>query len=93
MLYLPASNARALEKAKTLPCDALILDLEDAVAPGAKVDAREQACGAVASGAYGPRELVIRVNGLDTEWHDAERVLLREYERTIAPDGDLTPCA
>ncbi len=69
VLYLPASNERALEKAKTLPVDALILDLEDAVAPDAKAGARDAACAAVASGAYGRRELTIRVNAMDTEWH------------------------
>ncbi len=69
VLYLPAANERALEKAKTIPCDALILDLEDAVAPDAKPAAREAACAAAASGDYGKRELTIRVNGADTEWH------------------------
>ncbi len=68
VLYMPSSNARALEKAKTIPADAIIFDLEDAVAPDAKPTAREQACAAVASGAYGGRELTIRCNGLDTEW-------------------------
>lgn len=67
-LYMPASNARALEKAKTLPADTIIFDLEDAVAPEAKAEAREQACAAIASGAYGSRELVVRVNGMDTPW-------------------------
>ncbi|MEO9470535.1 CoA ester lyase [Parasphingorhabdus sp.] len=67
-LYMPASNARALEKAKTLPADTIIFDLEDAVAPEAKKDARDQACAAIASGAYGSRELVVRVNGMDTPW-------------------------
>ena len=70
VLYMPASNARALEKARTIPCDALILDLEDAVAPEAKQTAREAACAAAASGSYGARELTIRVNGTDTAWHD-----------------------
>ena len=70
---MPSSNARALEKAKTLACDALILDLEDAVAPDAKAEAREAACAAAAaSGDVRPRELTIRVNGADTEWHDAD---------------------
>ena len=69
VLYLPGANERALEKAKTLPADALILDLEDAVAPDAKVDARKRVCDAVSSGAYGQREVAIRVNGLDTPWH------------------------
>jgi citrate lyase subunit beta / citryl-CoA lyase len=69
VLYMPASNARALEKAASIPCDALILDLEDAVAPGAKPAAREAACAAVVSGDYAPREVTIRVNGADTDWH------------------------
>lgn len=68
MLYMPGSNARALEKARTLPADSLILDLEDAVAPAAKVEARRAVCAAVRSGAYGRREVLIRVNGLDTPW-------------------------
>lgn len=72
VLYMPSSNERALEKAKTLPVDALILDLEDAVAPDAKEAARENACAAVRSGDYGRRELTIRVNGLGSEWHDAD---------------------
>jgi citrate lyase subunit beta / citryl-CoA lyase len=69
VLYLPASNDRALEKAKAIPCDALILDLEDAVAPDAKPAARDAACAAAVSGDYGHREITIRVNGADTAWH------------------------
>ena len=65
---MPGSNARALEKAKTLAADALILDLEDAVAPDAKDVARKQVCQAVHEGGYGEREIVIRVNGLGTPW-------------------------
>ncbi|GAB6984188.1 HpcH/HpaI aldolase/citrate lyase family protein [Nocardioides pyridinolyticus] len=72
VLYMPSSNERALEKAKTIPCDGLILDLEDAVAPDAKPAAREAACAAVASGEYGRRTVTIRVNGIGTEWHDAD---------------------
>jgi citrate lyase subunit beta/citryl-CoA lyase len=68
VLYMPASNAKALEKAKSIPCDAVIFDLEDAVAPDAKPAARDQAAGAVRSGAYGSRELTIRCNGLGTPW-------------------------
>lgn len=68
VLYMPGSNARALEKAKTLAADGLILDLEDAVAPDAKAIARQQVTDAVKGGGYGPRELIIRVNGLDTPW-------------------------
>ena len=68
VLYMPGSNARALEKGRSLPADGLILDLEDAVAPDAKELARGQVCEAVGAGGYGRRELVIRVNGLDTPW-------------------------
>lgn len=67
-LYLPASNAKALEKARTLPCDVVILDLEDAVAPEAKAIAREAAIAAARDGGFGARELVARVNGIDSEW-------------------------
>ena len=72
VLYLPASNERALAKAMTLPVDALILDLEDAIAPDAKEAARDAACAAVQSGAYGRRTLTIRCNGLDTPWGHAD---------------------
>ena len=72
VLYMPSSNERALEKAKSIACDGLILDLEDAVAPDAKVAARAAACAAAASGEYGPREVTIRINGADTEWHAAD---------------------
>ncbi|HRE53932.1 MAG TPA: CoA ester lyase [Candidatus Competibacter sp.] len=68
VLYMPGSNARALEKARALPADGLILDLEDAVAPDAKEIARKQVCEAVAAGGFGMRELIIRVNGLSTKW-------------------------
>jgi citrate lyase subunit beta/citryl-CoA lyase len=68
VLYMPGSNVRALEKAKTLLADGLILDLEDAVAPDAKEQARRQVCEAVKGGGYGMRELVVRVNGLATPW-------------------------
>lgn len=67
VLYLPASNARAIEKARTLTCDVAVLDLEDAVAPEAKTEARAAAVEAVRSGGFGPR-LGVRINGLDTEW-------------------------
>ena len=69
VLYMPGANARALEKAQGLAADSLILDLEDAVAPDAKAEARDRVVDAVTSGAYGGRELTIRVNGLDTAWH------------------------
>src|SRR6476469_2844717 len=67
---MPSPNERAREKARTLPVDALILDREDAVAPDAKEQARENACAAVRSGDYGRRELTIRVNGIGTRWHE-----------------------
>jgi len=70
VLCMPSSNDRALEKAKTLPVDALILDLEDAVGPDDKPAAREAACAAVRSGEYRARELTLRVNGVGTEWHE-----------------------
>ena len=70
VLYMPGSNARALEKAKTLPVDALILDLEDAVSPDVKDSARESACVAAGSGDYGRREVTVRVNSIGTPWHD-----------------------
>ena len=68
VLYMPAANERALEKAKSIPADAIIFDLEDAVAPDAKEAARANACAAASSGEYGTRELTIRCNGLDTPW-------------------------
>ena len=68
VLYMPGSNARALEKARTLAADALILDLEDAVAPDAKAAARAQIATALAVGGYGGRELIVRVNALETPW-------------------------
>ncbi len=72
VLYMPSSNERALEKAKTLPVDGLILDLEDAVGPDHKDAARENACAAAASGEYGNREVTIRINGIGTQWHEAD---------------------
>ena len=68
VLYMPGANARAMEKAKTLDADALILDLEDSVAPDAKAEARAQVSAVVKTGGYGRRELAIRINGLDTPW-------------------------
>ena len=87
VLYMPSSNERALQKAKTLPVDALILDLEDAVAPDAKEQARENACAAAQSGEYGQREVTIRINALGTEWHDDD---LRAA-CAAGPDGIVVP--
>ena len=72
VLYMPSSNQRALDKAKDIPADALIFDLEDAVAPDAKAEARANAVAAAQSGAYGHREITIRANGLDTPWGSAD---------------------
>ena len=69
VLYMPGSNARAIEKAKTLSCDGVILDLEDSVAPDAKESARAQIVAAVKAGGFGKREVFVRVNGVDTSWH------------------------
>ena len=87
VLYMPSSNERALEKAKGLMVDALILDLEDAVAPDAKEQARENACAAARSGEYGRREITIRVNGIGTRWHDADLAAAC----AAGPDGIVVP--
>jgi citrate lyase subunit beta/citryl-CoA lyase len=90
VLYMPASNERVLEKAKSIPADAIIFDLEDAVAPDAKPAAREQAAAAVRSGEYGHRELTIRCNGLDTEWgpHDLMAAAAAEPSAVVIPKVD-----
>lgn len=87
VLYMPGSNARALEKAATLPADALILDLEDAVAPDAKDLARTQVCAAVKDRRFGKREIVIRINGLDTDWGHDDMAAAVE----AGPDAILVP--
>lgn len=87
VLYMPGSNARALEKAKTLAADALILDLEDAVAPDAKLEARKQVAEAVKAGGYGRRELVIRINDLKTPWGSDDLAAAIEAQ----PDAILIP--
>jgi len=87
VLYMPSSNERALEKAKTIPCDALILDLEDAVAPDAKDAAREAACAAVRSGEYGRKELTIRINAVGTQWHWPDLMAAC----AAGPDGIVVP--
>ena len=87
VLYMPGANLRALEKARTLPADALILDLEDSVAPESKVQARDNVCAAVRSREYGSRELVIRVNALETPWGSADL-----FAAAMAgPDAILVP--
>jgi citrate lyase subunit beta/citryl-CoA lyase len=87
VLYMPGSNARAIEKARTLPADGIILDLEDAVAPDAKADARKQVVEAVKGGGFGAREVFVRVNGLDTPWH-ADDLTAAAH---AAPDAILVP--
>src|SRR5258708_31582342 len=86
-LYMPASNARAVEKARSLDCDVVILDLEDAVLPEAKPAAREAAAAAVRAGGFGRREVVVRVNALSTPWGEAD---LREIA-AAGPDAVLVP--
>jgi citrate lyase subunit beta / citryl-CoA lyase len=87
VLYMPGSKARAIEKARTLPADAVILDLEDSVAPEAKVAARQQVVDAVKAGGFGAREVIVRVNGLDTPWH-VDDVTAAAH---AAPDAILVP--
>jgi citrate lyase subunit beta/citryl-CoA lyase len=87
LLYMPGSNARAIEKAKTLPADGVILDLEDAVAPDAKETARDQVVAAVKAGGFGAREVFIRVNGTDTPWFADDLAAAA----AAAPDAILVP--
>ena len=87
VLYMPGANDKALEKAKTLPCDAIIFDTEDSVAPDMKAVAREKVAAAVRSGEYGRRELTIRINGLDTEWWKADL----ESAGAAAPSAVVVP--
>src|SRR5690606_24687817 len=86
VLYLPASNARAGEKARTLPCDVAVLDLEDAVAPEMKAEARAAAVAAAHEGGFGPR-LGVRINGLDTPWGEDDLNALRDapVDLIVAP--------
>lgn len=87
VLYMPGANERALEKAKSIPADALILDLEDAVAPAAKAEARERVCAAARSGEYGKRIVTIRVNSIDTAWHQDDLQAAAE----AGPDAIVVP--
>jgi len=87
VLYMPGSNARALEKARTLAADALIFDLEDAVSPESKELARAQVAAAVKEGGFGSREVIIRVNGPDTEWGEADMKAACD----AGPDAILVP--
>jgi citrate lyase subunit beta/citryl-CoA lyase len=89
VLYMPGSNARALEKARGLAADALILDLEDAVAPEAKETARRQVAAAVTAGGYGRREIAIRINSIGTPWHADDIVAAA----SAGPDAVVLPKA
>lgn len=89
VLYMPGSNPRALDKARSLAADALILDLEDAVAPAEKPRARNLVVEAVRSGGYGRRRLVVRINALSTEWGEADLAAAAE----AGPDAILIPKA
>ncbi len=86
-LYIPGANERALEKAKTLPVDAILFDLEDAVAPSAKADARQTLLNALTTGDYGNRARIIRINGFDTEWGQDDLAAAVQAK----PDGILLP--
>ncbi|MCX7313248.1 MAG: CoA ester lyase [Alphaproteobacteria bacterium] len=87
VLYMPGSNARAIEKARTLPADGVILDLEDSVAPDAKASARDQLVAEVKKGGFGSRQVFIRVNGLGTPWHADDL----DAAAHAAPDGIVVP--
>ena len=87
VLYMPGSNARAIEKARTLPVDAIILDLEDSVAPEAKATARKQVLDALAAGGFGARETIVRINSLETRLNNNGASDRR------APDGRGLPLA
>lgn len=86
-LYMPGANTRALEKARDIPADMLILDLEDAVAPETKSQARELLGQTVAADPYGYREVIIRVNALDSEWAEEDLAMVAQAK----PDGVLIP--
>jgi citrate lyase subunit beta / citryl-CoA lyase len=87
VLYMPGSNARAIEKARTLPADTVILDLEDSVAPDAKAAARKQVLDAVTAGGFGAREVIVRINGLDTQWwlEDLDAVAKSRPDAVLVP--------
>jgi citrate lyase subunit beta/citryl-CoA lyase len=88
---MPGANARALEKARSLDADCLLLDLEDAVAPDAKDEARVQICDALREGGYGARELVVRINALDTAWGADDVAALADLPEAARPHAILAP--
>src|SRR5262249_30933115 len=87
VLYMPGSNARAMEKARTLAADGVILDLEDSVAPDAKPAARAQVLEAVKAGGFGHREVFVRINAIETEWGSDDLTAAA----AVAPDAILVP--
>lgn len=87
VLFMPGSNARALEKARNLPADSIILDLEDSVAPDAKGTARDQIAAAIAAKGFGKREIIIRINNLETEWWQDDLAMAAKAQ----PDAILVP--
>ena len=87
VLFMPGSNARALDKARNLPADGLILDLEDSVAPEAKPMARDQIAAAVAAKGFGRREIIIRINNLESPWWQDDLAMAA----AARPDGILVP--
>ncbi len=91
VLYMPASNPRAIEKARSLPCDSVILDLEDAVAPDKKDEARALMVKALAEGGFGAREMVVRINGSDTPWGGDDMDAVRETsaDAVLVPKVDM----
>ncbi|WP_240732662.1 HpcH/HpaI aldolase/citrate lyase family protein [Halioglobus maricola] len=89
MLYMPGSNPRALDKARSLPADSLILDLEDSVSPDAKQQAREQVVAALEEGGYGHREIIVRINVMDGEWVADDLAAIANSK--ARPDGILVP--
>lgn len=85
---MPGANTRAMEKARGIDCDSIIFDLEDAVAPDSKLEARDYVSAAIAQGGYGHRELIVRCNGLDTPWGEADA---RRFASQPGVDGLLFP--
>src|ERR1700679_1512013 len=92
VLYMPGSNARTLEKARNIPADALILDLEDAVAPDAKELARQQVVDAVRAKGFGKREVIVRINGFNTPWGEADAAAAASARSSIASAPPTSRC-
>ncbi|TCK23905.1 citrate lyase subunit beta/citryl-CoA lyase [Ancylobacter aquaticus] len=92
VLFMPGSNPRALEKARSLPADAIVIDLEDAVAPDAKAQARERVATTLGEGGFAPREVVVRTNGVDTPWFTQDLAMIAAASaKEEGPDAVLLP--